>query len=244
MARPSVQSTAAQAASTTLEAGRAATSARGRGVAVGLQPHVLRPLAQQQIDGHQHHQDQEPHGHAGRAPARALDQQLQPGQQRDRADADPGEGDAHGQAAPAHEPVGQEQRLARIAQAHAAAADQHAQRQVEMPGLAGERRQQQARAHQRDAQLHHHARAGAIHDAAERRAQHRRDEEAEREGAGRDAALPAELVEDRRKQQRESRARIDADAHGDEGDGDDHPAIENRSTRHQFSRTILSTSAP
>ena len=43
-----------------------------------------------------------------------------------------------------------------------------------------------------------------------------------------DAALPAELVEDRREQQRERSARIHGDTHGDEDNRHDHPAIEKR----------------
>ena len=51
------------------------------------------------------------------------------------------------------------------------------------------------------------------------------NQEAERKGAGGDAAFPSELVDDRRKEQRERGARVDADRHGDEGHGDDDPAV-------------------
>jgi hypothetical protein len=95
-----------------------------------------------------------------------------------------------------------------------------------MPGGAGARGQPEARAHERHAEQHHVARAAPVHEAAEERTEERRDQEAERERAGGDAARPAELVEDRRKQEREGGARVDADAHGDERDRDDGPAVE------------------
>ena len=134
MARPSVQSTAAQAGSTTL-VDRADAGGAGRGIAVGTQPHVFGALAQQQVDRRQHDEHQEAHGPARRAPAGAFDDELHRGQQHDGADTHAGKGNAGRQSAPAHEPVGQEQRLAGIAEADAAAADQYAQRGVEMPGL-------------------------------------------------------------------------------------------------------------
>src|SRR6266540_720052 len=99
MARLSVQSTATQAASTTLAVGRL----------------------------------------AGSAPADAPNHGLQPGQDEDRAHADAREGDAHGQAAPAHEPVGEEERLAGIAQAVGTTTDEHTERGIEMPWLAHQR---------------------------------------------------------------------------------------------------------
>ena len=40
-----------------------------------------------------------------------------------------------------------------------------------------------------------------------------------------DLALPAELVDQRRKQQREERACVDPDSHRHEGDRDDDPAV-------------------
>jgi hypothetical protein len=103
-----------------------------------------------------------------------------------------------------------------------------------MPRLAGQRRQQQPYRHQADAELHHRARADPVHHAAEHRAQDRRDHEAEGERASGDAAIPMELVEDRREQQRESGAGVDADAHGDKYDGDDHPAVEKWQTHGQY----------
>ncbi len=128
---------------------------------------------------------------------------LHPGQQRHRADTDAGEGKPHREPAAADEPVRQEQRLAGIAEADAAGADQHADGQIEMPWLRRQRRQQQARRHQRDAEFHHAAGAEAVHHPADQRADGRGNHKAEREGAGGDAALPAELGDDRRKDQRE-----------------------------------------
>src|SRR5205814_9751578 len=47
-------------------------------------------------------------------------------------------------------------------------------------------------------------------------------------GAGGDAALPAEFGDDRRKEQRERGAGVDADSHGDERHRDDNPAVVER----------------
>src|SRR3954470_17539825 len=51
----------------------------------------------------------------------------------------------------------------------------------------------------------------------------------EREGAGGEAAVPAELVEDRREQQREGGAGVDRDPHRHERHRDEQPAIKNGS---------------
>ena len=162
---------------------------------------------------------------AARQPARG-DEGLHPGQDDDRAHADAREGEAHGQAAPAHEPVGQEERLTGVAETDAAAAHHHPEGGVEVPGLAHQGGQHQPGRHEADAHLQHHPRPAAVHQPAEGRAQHRRDEKPERERAGRHPALPAELVEDRREEQGEGGARVDADAHGDEDDAHDDPAVE------------------
>ena len=192
----------------------------------GCEPEILRSLAQQQIDRRERNEDQQAQRPAGGAPAGLFDQRLRPRKQRDRADAHTGKGDADREPPLAHEPVRQEQRLAGIAKAHAAGADQHADRQVQMPRFAGQRREQEACRHHYHAQLHHGARSRAVHQAAHQRAEDRRDHEAERKGAGRHAALPAELIDDRCEQERERRARIHADPHRHEGDRDDDPAVE------------------
>jgi hypothetical protein len=90
-----------------------------------------------------------------------------------------------------------------------------------MPGRAGARSQPEAGAHEGHAEQHDGARPAPVHEPAEERTEKCRDEEPEREGAGGDAARPAELVEDRREQEREGGPRVDADAHGDERDRDD-----------------------
>jgi hypothetical protein len=80
-----------------------------------------------------------------------------------------------------------------------------------MPGLRRQRRQQQPAAHQRHAKLHHRARSEAVHHAPDQRTGNARRHEAERKRAGCDAAVPAELADDRRIEQRERGARIDAE---------------------------------
>src|SRR5688500_8824344 len=87
---------------------------------------------------------------------------------------------------------------------------------------------QHANAGKANPDLERDARTVAIHEAAEQRAEESRDQETERERARGDAALPAELVEDRREEQRERGARVDAHAHGDERHGDDDPAVKER----------------
>jgi hypothetical protein len=133
--------------------------------------------------------------------------------------------EADRKAAPAHEPVGQKQRLAGVAEADAAAADQHADRQVKMPWLRRQRRQQQTAAHQDDAKLHDGAGTMAIHHAADQRTQHARNQKAKRKGSRRDPAFPAELPDDWREQQRKSRTGRDANCHGDERHRNDDPTV-------------------
>src|SRR5262249_55325814 len=153
-----------------------------------------------------------------RAAAGVGDQPREPGQDDDRAEA--GERDAARQPAPPHEPVRQEERVPRVAQAHGAAGDEHAERQVEMPRRAG------ARASPRPA--HTRATPSSMTARGPRRSVSRprggpRSAEAKNpnEKAPAVTPRPAELVENRREQEREGGPRVDADAHGDERDRDD-----------------------
>ena len=84
----------------------------------------------------------------------------------------------------------------------------------------------QADRHANHPGFEHGPRAEAVHPPAQERAQQRGEDEAEGKGGRGGAAVPAELVDDRREEERERRARIDADRHGDERDSDDHPAVE------------------
>src|SRR2546428_5342571 len=95
-----------------------------------------------------------------------------------------------------------------------------------MPRLAHQRGQQQPGGHEPHAQLDHDSGPTAIQQAAKEGAQTGEDEKAEGDCTGRYAPLPAELVEDRREEQREGGARVDPHAHRDEGDGHDDPAVE------------------
>ena len=198
---------------------------RRRGIAVRPQPDILGTLAQQQIDRRQHHEDQDSHRRAGGAPSGLLNHVLHPWQQRHRADADAGECQPDRKASPANEPVGQKQRLTGIAEADAPRADHDADGDVEMPGLGRQRRQQHAARHQGDAEFHHDTGAGAIHQAADQRTDGAGNQEAERKRPRRDPAFPAELVDDRRKEQRKRGAGIHPDRHGDESHADDDPAV-------------------
>ena len=114
---------------------------RDRHPARGRDP---RPPPQQQVERASSTSTRMPRAEqAVRQPASAIS--LQPGQDHDRADPDAREGDAQRQPAPAHEPVGQVQRLPGIGEAVDPAADQRAKRQVKLPRFADQRRQQQAR---------------------------------------------------------------------------------------------------
>ena len=64
--------------------------------------------------------------------------------------------------------------------------------------------------------------------------------EVEGERTGGDAALPSELANDRRKEQRERGARVDADRHGDERHRDDQPAVEEGKTHRETFRVRCS----
>ena len=200
-------------------------------VAVRLEPKVFGPPPQQEVERRQQRQDEDAHRPAGGAPSRALDEAPQPGEQDDRAHADAGEGEAHRKAPLAHEPVWEKERVGGIPKTVAAGADEHTERGIEVPRLTHERSQQQPRRHDAHSQLDHDPRPAAIHESADEGAQDRGDQKAEGECAGRQAALPAEFVEDRREEEREGGARVDADRHGDEGDGHDDPTVEEGQAR-------------
>ena len=168
-------------------------------ISIRLEPHVLRTLTQKQIDGTKHKKDEKTKHPAGRPPSGLFDQVLHPWQQHDRSDTDACECNADGEPAPPHEPVGQEQGLSGIAETDAAATDQHADRQIQMPGLRGQRRQQQAARHQDHAQFHDGSRTEAIHHPSHQGTHYARDQKSERECAGGDATLPMEFVDDGRK---------------------------------------------
>ena len=211
---------------------RSADGAHARqAVTIGFETDVLWPSPHQQIERQQQNQDHDAQRQARGSPARAHDHALEPWQQDDRAHADTGKREAHREPAAADEPVGQEQSLAGVTQADAAAAHQHAECRVKLPWFLHQRRQQQSRTDQDHPQFIHDQRAALVHQPAKRWAHDCRHDEAEREGAGRRAAIPAELVEDRREQQGECGARIHRHAHGDEDDGHDDPAIEERQAR-------------
>jgi hypothetical protein len=100
-----------------------------------------------------------------------------------------GEGAADGQAAPALEPVGPEPATGPSSQdTHAAAPHQHAQGELEVPGLRRQRREQQPGGHQGNAQLRHcfHLRAGSRSP----------DGKAKGKCPGSDAAIPVEVLQD------------------------------------------------
>ena len=60
----------------------------GCGIAVRLEPDILRPPPQQQVERNHHDDDDERERVAGRAPSVSRDEDLQRRQKYDRADAD------------------------------------------------------------------------------------------------------------------------------------------------------------
>src|SRR6185436_7686289 len=67
-----------------------------------------------------------------------------------------------------------------------------------------------------------------VHEPAQPGRERRGDYEADGERARGEPALPAELVENGREEERERGSRVDPDGHGDEGGGHHHPAVEER----------------
>jgi hypothetical protein len=171
-----------------------------RGHAVRFETEVFRPPPQQQIERRQEDQYENSEPETGGAPSGIGDQRGDPGQHRDRADADPGEGNAERQPAAAYEPVRQIERLPGIGEAVDTAADERTQRQVKLPRLTNQNRQEQARPHHGDAELDHQSRTPKIHQPSDTGGDQGRNQKPEREGACGHAAIPAELVEDRREQ--------------------------------------------
>ena len=143
----------------------------GRVIAVRQESQIFRTTTRQEIQRRQHDDDEHGHREARGAPPEAFDQALHPRQDDDRAHAHTGERDADGKAAPAHKPVRQEERVPGVAEAHCAAGDEDAERQIEMPGRRHQRRQPEARADHHDSEQHDRARAALIDQPAEDRAE-------------------------------------------------------------------------
>ena len=184
-----------------------------------------RAADNQHIDRRQQHQHDDAEHPARRAPAAARDHVLDPGQHDQRAHADTREGDADGQRPPAHEPVGQVLRLHGVGHAVCAAADQHAEIQVELPGRPDGGGSEQPRREHDDTELDDEARPAAsisrptngliAAEPGSRRRTHRRP-----------ARGPSRTPRRRRKHQGEGGACRHAEARRNEGDRDDDPAIE------------------
>jgi hypothetical protein len=199
-----------------------------RGRAVGMQPDILGPAPQQQVQRAEQRQHQDAEHLAAGAPAAALDQRLQPRQDRHRADPDAGKRDADRQPAAPHEPMRQIRRLHDIGEAIDPAAAHRAERQVKLPRLARQGREQQPRGHRDDADLDNQPRPAPVDHPADKRRDQRREQKAERKHARRDAAIPAEILQHWRVEQREGGPRVDPDRHRHKRDADQHPAVEER----------------
>lgn len=135
---------------------------------------------------------------------------MDQGQERNGAHTDTRKGHADRQPAPAHEPVGQEQRLAGVAKARTAAAHQNAQRLLEMPRLCDEWRPQQPGRHQIDTSITARG-PHPVHHATDQRAQDRENGKAKGEGPGGDATIPVQLFQDGRNEEGKRGACVDPD---------------------------------
>jgi hypothetical protein len=113
-----------------------------------------------------------------------------------------------------------------VGEGDASAGDQKPEREVEVPRLRDQRGECHAAADEDDPEAQHPPRALLVHEHAEERRADGRDHESDRERAGREPAIPAELVEDRRVQQRERGPRVDADSHGDKRHRHHDPTVE------------------
>ena len=106
-----------------------------------------------------------------------------------------------------------------------AAAHQHAEREIELPRPLDRRRERQPGGEHQHAGQNHDARPTHVQDAPDHRAYDRRHQKTEREGAGGEAAIPAELIDQRRHQQGERGPGGHAQGHRHKRDADDHPAV-------------------
>src|SRR6516225_6575008 len=168
---------------------------------IGTKPDIFGPVLEQQVERPQEHEQQNPELNTREAPSRRLDQPSEPGQDCDRADADPREGNAEGKPAPADKPVRQIKRLARIGEAIDTATGERTQGQVKLPRLADEAGQNQTRSHRKDTKFDDDPRTPQIHQPPDKRGDDGRDEKPEREGTGGHPSIPAELGEDRWEQE-------------------------------------------
>ena len=201
---------------------------RARRTAIRLETQIGRLASQQQIERCQRYEYEKAKRPACSAPAPFGNQALQPGKDRHGADADPGKCDAQRQPTPPHKPAGQVKRLHRVGEQVDAAADERAEAQIELPRFPDQRCQQQAAAHRHDAGFDGEPWAAAIGQPADARRDDRRNQKPEREGPGGNAAIPPEFVKDRREQQGERGAGIDADRHRHKRHCDEDPPVEKR----------------
>src|SRR6516225_4817969 len=82
-----------------------------RNQSVRMKAQIFGPVFEQEVERPQQHEQQNTELHARRTPSPLPDQPALPRQDRDRPDADTGEGDAERKPAPADKPVRQINRL-------------------------------------------------------------------------------------------------------------------------------------
>ena len=115
--------------------------------------------------------------------------------------------------------------MAVVGKAGAATDREHAERQIEVQRRLGDGGQHESGSHGDRAERQHALRAVAIDPVPEQREAQRRDDEAHREDRRGEPALPTEFGDDRRKEQREDRARARAHAERQEPNRDDDPTV-------------------
>src|SRR5215467_15709789 len=174
--RRRVQSTDVQAASTML----------ARGSDVGRASRVASPSGVEPMSSGRSRWSRlrRPRANTSRAMTRQAVRHRPPRQQDDGTDANARERQAHGKPTPAYEPVGQKERVRGIAERHAAATHEQAQREVEMPGGGDELGQEKPAAYHHGPKQHHSTWPMSVHQAAQERRRDRRHERPDREGTG------------------------------------------------------------
>ncbi len=126
--------------------------------------------------------------------------------------------------APTHEPVGQEHRKYVITHADRGADDHDAERRIEPDRRGSIRCCGEPERGGRGADRNDKSRPPPVHQHPDHGRQHHRRQKANRERRRRHAPLPAELIENWRKQKRESGPDVDRDCHGYERNDDYNPA--------------------
>ena len=198
-----------------------------RGRAVGMKPDALGVAPHHARHDVQDNEDRNAEDHVRHPPADGADEELREGRQEERAHAPAARGEAHGEAAPSHEPLHDGGVAGDVRGAHAQRRDA-AVEHVGLPELGHERHARERRAEEEPARRDDDARApevgepprGEADDAVERRV--------EGERARDTGPAPVELLQQRREEHAEGVLRPVGGEEDEERPPDDDPAAEQR----------------